>query len=58
MWNRATFRERNRWGNQHSVRVKYDEHQELDQAEDRYWARGYQPPFDKLPWDNESDGEP
>ena len=31
-------------------RVKYDEHQELDMAEDRYRARGYQPPFDELPW--------
>jgi hypothetical protein len=32
------------------VRVKYDERQELDLAEDRYRERGYQPPFDKLPW--------
>jgi hypothetical protein len=44
------FRERNGWGAQHSVRVKYDERQELDLAEDRYRERGYQPPFDKLPW--------
>jgi hypothetical protein len=36
------------------VRVKYDEHRELDVAEDRYRARGYQPPFDKLPWKDES----
>ena len=35
---------------QDSARVKYDEHQELDMAEDRYRARGYQPPFDELPW--------
>ena len=47
---RGLYRERNGWVNQHSVRVKYDEHQELDVAEDRYRARGYQPPFDKLPW--------
>jgi hypothetical protein len=38
---------------QHSVRVKYDEHQEFDMAEDRYRARGYQPPFDELPWRDE-----
>ena len=37
-------------GTQHSVRVKYDEHQELDVPEDRYRARGYQSPFDQLPW--------
>ena len=47
------YRERNGWGTQHSVRVKYDEHQELDMAEDRYRARGYQPPFDQLPWKDE-----
>ena len=46
-------RERKGWGSQHSVRVKYDEHQELDMAEDRYRARGYQPPFDQLPWKGE-----
>jgi hypothetical protein len=54
---RGLYRERNGWGNQHSVRVKYDERQELDLAEDRYRARGYQPPFDKLPWKDESAGE-
>lgn len=43
-----------RRGTQHSVRVKYDEHQELDISEDRYRARGYQPPFDQLPWKDES----
>jgi hypothetical protein len=30
--------------------VKYDKHQELDMAENSYRARGYQPPFDQLPW--------
>jgi hypothetical protein len=44
------FRERNGWGDRHSVRVKYDERQELDLPEDRYRERGYQPPFDELPW--------
>ena len=49
------YRERNGWGTQHSARVKYDEyHQELDVSEDRYRARGYQPPFDKLPWKDEA----
>jgi hypothetical protein len=42
---RGLYRERNGWGNQHSARVKYDEHQELDLPEDRYRERGYQPPF-------------
>ncbi len=64
MWERGTvlyhmdprgiYRERNGWGDQHCVRVKYDEHQELDVAEDRYRARGYQPPFDELPWKDDS----
>jgi hypothetical protein len=44
--------------NKHSVRVKYDEDQELDVAEDRYPARGYQPPFDQLPWkDDDANGD-
>jgi hypothetical protein len=47
---KGLFRERNGWGDQHSVRVKYDERQEIDLAEDRYRERGYQPPFDELPW--------
>jgi hypothetical protein len=56
---RGIYRERNGWSNQHSVRVKYDEHQEfdmpeLDMPEDRYRARGYQPPFDQLPWKDEA----
>ena len=50
---RGIYRERNGWGNQHSARVKYDEGQELDVPEERYRARGYQPPFDQLPWKNE-----
>jgi hypothetical protein len=54
---RGLYRERNGWGDQHSVRVKYDERQELDLAEERYRARGYQPPFDKLPWKDESTGD-
>jgi hypothetical protein len=33
-----------------SACVKYDEHQEPDVPGDRYRNRGYQPPFDQLPW--------
>jgi len=51
---RGIYRERNGWGNQHSARVKYDEHQELDLPEDRYRERGYQPPFNELPWLDEA----
>jgi len=51
LWNLAAFyRERKGWGGQDSARVKYDEHQELDLPEDRCHDRGYQPPFDQLPW--------
>ena len=54
MLQRGLYRERNGWGNQHSARVKYDEHQELDLPEDRYRERGYQPPFNELPWRDEA----
>jgi hypothetical protein len=47
---KGLFRERNGWGEQHSVRVKCDERQEIDLPEDRYRERDYQPPFDELPW--------
>ena len=50
---RGIYRERKGWGDQDSARVKYDEHQELDLPEDRYRNRGYQPPFDQLPWKDE-----
>ena len=43
---RGLYRERNGWAeNQHSARVKYDEHQELDISE-----RLYRASFDELPW--------
>ena len=51
---RGIYRERKGWGDQDSAHVKYDEHQELDVPEDRYRARGYQPPFEQLPWKDES----
>jgi hypothetical protein len=55
---RGINRERNGWGTQHSAHVKYDERQELDLSEDRYRARGYQPPFDQLPWKDEAGETP
>ncbi|MGH6672823.1 MAG: hypothetical protein ACRECV_12735 [Xanthobacteraceae bacterium] len=50
---RGVYRERNGWGAQDSARVKYDEAQELDLSEERYRHRGYQPPFEQLPWKDE-----
>jgi ppGpp synthetase/RelA/SpoT-type nucleotidyltranferase len=48
---RGLYREQNGWAeNEHSARVKYDEHQEVDVSERLYRAKGYQPPFDELPW--------
>lgn len=47
---RGIYKERNGWVMQHSAHVKYDEHQELDVSEERCRERGYQPPFDQLPW--------
>jgi hypothetical protein len=40
---RGIYKERNGWGDQHSARVRYDEHQELDMSESRYRERGYNP---------------
>ena len=52
---RGIYRERNGWSDdEHSARVKYDEHQELDVSERLYRARGYRPPFDELPWLDET----
>jgi hypothetical protein len=51
---RGIYRERNGWDNQHSARVKYDEHKELDLPEDRYREKGYQPPFNELRWLDEA----
>jgi len=47
---RGIYRAWNGWGTQHSVHVKYNEGEELDMPQDRYSERGYQPPFDQLPW--------
>jgi hypothetical protein len=48
---RGLYREQNGWAkNEHSARVKDDEHLELDVSESLYRAKGYQPPFDELPW--------
>jgi hypothetical protein len=55
---RGIYRERKGWGDQDSVHVKYDEHQELDVPEDRYRARGYQPPFHQLSWKDDGAAEP
>jgi hypothetical protein len=54
---RGIYRERDGWSDQHSVRVKYDERQELDLPEDRYRALGYQPPFDQLRWKDDVDND-
>jgi hypothetical protein len=49
---RGVYRERNGWGNQHSVRVDYDPEQ-MEISEEKYRADGYQPPFENLPWKGE-----
>jgi hypothetical protein len=53
LWNLAAFIGNGRADDEDSARVKYDEPQELDLPEDRYRDRGYQPPFDQLPWKDE-----
>jgi len=52
----GTTGHRTKWlGHSTRVRVKYDEHQEFHIVEDQYRARGYQLPFDQLPWRNDTD---
>jgi hypothetical protein len=51
------YRKRNGWGDQHSVRVKYDGAVELEVPEAFYREEGWQPPADELPWHDESEGE-
>jgi len=46
---RGVYRERDGWGNQHSVFVDYGT-QQMDISEEKYKEDGYQPPFDELPW--------
>jgi hypothetical protein len=48
------YRKRNGWGDQHSVRVKYDGALELEVPESFYREEGWQPPVDDLPWHGES----
>jgi len=47
---------RERLGNLASVRIRYDDGEEIDLPEDRYRAQGYDPPIDWLPW--KSAGQP
>jgi hypothetical protein len=48
------YRKRNGWGDQHSIRVKYDGALELEVPESFYREEGWQPPADELPWHGES----
>jgi len=52
------YRKRNGWGDQHSVRVKYDGALELEVPESFYREEGWQPPVDDLPWHGESANTP
>ncbi|HKN09578.1 MAG TPA: hypothetical protein VJ376_08860 [Pseudomonadota bacterium] len=54
MSTQGLYRKRNGWGDQHSVRVKYDGALELEVPENFYRGEGWQPPFDELPWHGES----
>jgi hypothetical protein len=48
------YRKRDGWSDQHSVRVKYDGAVELEVPEQFYKEKGWQPPFDELPWGGDS----
>lgn len=55
---RGIFKIKDGWANQHSACVEYDDGQTHELPEDRYRAQGYNPPFDKLPWQHEIEGRP
>ncbi len=38
------------WGTEHSVMVRYEDGYKMEMPQSRYEDRGYQPPFDQLPW--------
>jgi hypothetical protein len=49
---------RERVGSQNSVRIRYDDGEEIDLPENRYRAQGYDPPFDQLPWKGADEAQP
>lgn len=51
---RGLYREKEGWGSQDSARIT-DDTIGMDVSEAQYRERGYQPPFDKLPWKHEYD---
>jgi len=53
---RGIYRER--LGNLSSVRIRYDDGDEIDLPEQRYRAQGYDPPFDWLPWKGVGQAQP
>jgi len=52
----GVLRKRNGWGDQHSVRVRYDGTLELEVPERWYQKQGWQPPVEQLPWADEAGG--
>lgn len=44
------WKEKDGWGNQDSVRVRYDNGAEMDIPAEDYRANGYAPLLEELPW--------
>jgi hypothetical protein len=51
------YRIRDGWVTQHSVRIRQDTGDEEEIPETQYRSRGYAPPFEKLPWKMEDEGD-
>jgi hypothetical protein len=47
---RGIFRERDGWGSQHSVQVRYEDGKQLGMSQADYEAKQYAPGFEYLPW--------
>ena len=53
---RGLHRLRDGWVTQHSVLVDVDDSARKEMPESQYREKGYQPPFERLPWKMEDEG--
>jgi len=54
---RGLYRVRDGWVTQHSVLVEVDDSTPKEMPERQYREKGYQPPFEQLPWKMEDEGD-
>lgn len=54
---RGLYRVRDGWVTQHSVLVDVGDSTPKEMSESQYREKGYQPPFEQLPWKMEDEGD-